>query len=102
MIFETVLYLYEVPPSHVARQVIGARTPRSWLKRLDDESLDVVEPDEIESWVSQDLLKKCASVEPVSELDHCHIGMNAIVMGDVKCRIHTRVCSPPTVACCAH
>ena len=32
---------------------------------------------------SQDLLKTCASFEPVSEPDYCQIGMTAIVMGDV-------------------
>ena len=43
----------------------------------------LVDPDNIESWVSH-LLTTCASVEPVSESDHCQIGMTAIVMGDVS------------------
>ena len=43
-------HLYEVPPSRVAKQVIGPRIPRSWLERLDDESLDVVDT-EIGGWV---------------------------------------------------
>ena len=46
------LYLYEVPPSHVAKQASGLRITRSWLEHLDDENLDVVDT-EIESWVSQ-------------------------------------------------
>ena len=88
-------YLYEVPPSRAARQVIGPRIPRSWLERLDGASMDVVEPDEIESWVSQDLLKTCASVEPVSELDYCQIGSTQLSWET------SMPCSPPTVACCA-
>ena len=44
----------------------------------------MVDADEIESWVSQDLLKTCVSDEPVSELDYCQIGMTAIDMGDVN------------------
>ena len=56
-------YLYEVPPSRVARQMIGPR------KHLDDESLDVIDTAEIESWVPRDLLKTCSSVKPVSDLD---------------------------------
>ena len=44
----------------------------------------MVDPDDIECWVSQDLLKTCASFEPVSEQDYCQIGMTAIVMGDVN------------------
>ena len=55
-----------------------------WLEHLDDENWDVVEPGDIESWLSQDLLETCASVEPVSEFDFCQIGMTAIVMGDVN------------------
>ena len=35
-------FLYEIPPSRVARQVIGLRIPRSWLEHLDDESLDAI------------------------------------------------------------
>ena len=48
-------YLYEVPPSRVTKQVIGLRILRSWPEHLGDEHLDVVDTDEIESWVSQDL-----------------------------------------------
>ena len=44
---KTVFYLYEVPPSRVARQVISPRIPRGWLEVLDDESLDVKETAEI-------------------------------------------------------
>ena len=50
------LYLYEVLLSRVAKQVIGPRIPRSWLKHLDCENCDVVDTDGIESSVSQDLL----------------------------------------------
>ena len=85
-------YLYEFPPSRVKKQLIGPRIPRSWLEHLDDESWDVVDTDEIESWVSEDLLKTCASVEPVSEPDYCQIGMTAIVMGDVNA-VHTLECA---------
>ena len=52
-------YLYEVPPSRVRNQVIGLCVPRSWLEH--DETCDVVDPDDIKSWVSHDLLKTCAS-----------------------------------------
>ena len=62
-------YLYEVPLSRVTKQVIGPRIPRSWLEHLDDEIWDVVDLDEIESGVSQDLLKTCTSVELVSVSD---------------------------------
>ena len=80
----TVLLFYEVPPSRVAKQVIGPRIPRSWLDHLGDENLDVLDTDEIDSWVSKDLLKTSASVEPVSELHNCQMWMTAIVMGDVN------------------
>ena len=64
--------------------MIGPRIPWSWLEHLDDENWDVVDTDEIESWVPQDLLKTCTSVELVSESDYCQIGMTAIAMGDVN------------------
>ena len=85
-------HLYEVPPSRVAKQVIGPRITRSWLEHLDDENSDVVDTDETESWVSQDLLETCASVEAVSELDCCQIGMTAIVLGDVNA-LYTLECA---------
>ena len=62
----------------------------SWVEHLDAQNLDVVDT-EIESWVSQDLLKTCASVELVSELDYCLMGMTAIVMGDVNA-VYTPEC----------
>ena len=62
--------MYEVPEHH---QEAGSN----------DEKLDVIDA-EIESWVSQDLPKTRVSVEPVSELDYCQIGMTAIVMGGVS------------------
>ena len=77
-------FLYEVLPSRVTKRVIGLRIPRSWLGHLDDENRSGVDTDEIEGWLSQDLLKTCTSVEPVSESDYCQIGMTAIVMGDVN------------------
>ena len=52
----------------------------------------MVEPGDIKSWVSHDLLTTCASVEPVSELDYCQIGMTAIVMGDVNA-VYTLECA---------
>ena len=91
------LYWYEVPPSRVTKQVIGPRVPRSWLDHLDDENWDVVDTDEIESWVSQDLLESCTFEEPVSQLDYCQIGMTAIVMEGCQCSIYARMCSPPTM-----
>ena len=84
-------YLYPVPPSRVAKQMIGPRITRSWLEHLDAENSDVVDTDQIESWVSQDLLETCASFEPVSEVGDCQIGMTAIVMGDVSA-VHTLEC----------
>ena len=65
--------MYEVLASRVFRQV-----PRSWLGNL-DESSDLVGTGEIESWITQDLLKA-----PVSEQDDCQVAMTAIVMGDVN------------------
>ena len=83
--------MYEVPLSRVAKQVIGPRIPRCWIEHLDDENWDLVDTDETESWVSQHLLKTCASIEPVSELDNCQIGMAAIAVGDVNA-VHTLEC----------
>ena len=51
-----------------------------------------MDTDEIESWVSQDLFEKRASVETVSELDYCRIGMTEIVMGDVNA-VYTLECA---------
>ena len=76
--------LYEVPPSRVTKHVIGLCIPQSWPEHLGDENWDIVDTNEIESWVSQDLLKTCTSVERVSESDCCQIGTTAIVMGDVN------------------
>ena len=61
-------------------------------RTFNDETWDVVDTDGIESWVSQDLLKTCTSVEPVSESDHCKVGMTAIVMGDVNA-VHALECA---------
>ena len=91
---EDCFYQYEIPPSRVAKQVIGPRISRSWLAHLNDENWDVVDTDEIESWVSQDLIKTCFSAEPVSETDNCQIGMTAIVMGDVNA-VCTLECAHP-------
>ena len=85
-------YLYEVPLSCVTRQVIGPRVTRSWLEHLDDETLDVVGPDGVECGVAQDLLKTCASFEPVSEIANSQIWMTAIVMGDVNA-VYTLECT---------
>ena len=85
-------YLYEVPPSRVRKQVIGPRIHRSWLEHLDDDTWEVVDPDDIENWVPQDLRKTCASFEPDSELDFCQMGMTAIIMGDVN-GVHTLECA---------
>ena len=72
--------MYEVAWLH---SVVKPRIPRSWLEHSDDENWDLIDT-EIESWVVQDLLVTCASIEPVSEQDYCQIGMTAIVMGDVN------------------
>ena len=40
----------------------------------------------------QDLFKSRTSVEPVTELGYCQIGMTAIVMGDVNA-VHTLECA---------
>ena len=53
-------YVYEVPSSRVAIQVIGPRVPQNCLDLWDDVRLDVVDT-EIEIWVSEDLPKVCAS-----------------------------------------
>ena len=57
-------YLYEVPPSRVAKQVIGPRIPRSGLEHLGDKNWDVVDADEIDSEASQDLLKRVLRLNP--------------------------------------
>ena len=72
-------YLYEIPRSRVAKHVIGPRFSQSWLDHLSDESLVVVNI-AVESCVSEDLLKTCASVEIVSELYYCQTRMTALVM----------------------
>ena len=66
-------YLYEVPPSLVATQVIGPVV----------ENVNVVAT-EIERWVSKDLPKMCASVRPVSVLDNCQIVISPFVMRNVN------------------
>ena len=85
-------YLYEVPPPRVRKHLIRPRISRSWFEHVDDENWDVVDFDDMESWVSQDLLKTCASVEPVSEQDYCQIGMTAIILGDVNA-VYTLECA---------
>ena len=72
--------------------MIGPRIPRSWLEHLNGENLDVVDTDEIESWVSQDHFKTCAFVESVSESHYCQIGMTTIVLGDVNA-VYTLECA---------
>ena len=42
----------------MTKQVIGPRIPGSWFEHLDDENWDDVDTDEIDSWVSQDLIYK--------------------------------------------
>ena len=98
-------YLYEVPASRVAKQVIRDRITRSWLSNSDDESWDLVGPDEIDSWITQDLLHARASIESISEQGCSQIGMTAIVMGDVN-SVYTLECSlrrqrSMNVACCS-
>ena len=68
--------MYEVPLSRVGKQEIGLHITRSWLERLDHATWDIIDPDETESWVSQDLLKTCGSFSnpSVSELEYCQIG----------------------------
>ena len=65
--------------------------PQKLLTKWDDESWDLVGTDEIESWVTPDLLKARASPS-LSK-----IGMSASVMG-CQCGIHARVCAPPTTS----
>ena len=74
---------HEIPPSRVAKQVIDPRVPRSWLDHLSDENLDVVNT-AVETWVSEDILGTCASVERVSEPYYCGSGMTTIFMEDVN------------------
>ena len=66
---EDCFYQYEIPPSRVAKQVIGPRISRSWLAHLNDENWDVVDTDEMESWFSQDLIKTCTSVSEMRSGD---------------------------------
>ena len=56
---------------------------------------DLVDTDEIESWIIQDLLKPCALLESVSEEDYCQVAMTAIVTRRFRCGVHMRVCAPP-------
>ena len=53
--------MFEVPASRVAKQVIESRIPSNWLEHLDEESWDLVGTDEIESWITQDLVEARAS-----------------------------------------
>ena len=73
------------------KQVICPRIHPSLLEHLDDETWDVVDADDIESWVSQDLFKTCASFEPVSELDFCHDWGDRNRHGRCQRRVHTRI-----------
>ena len=84
--FETPKTVLLVQSSSFTRDETNDRSSHlpKLARALDDENSDVFAADEIESWVSQDLLKTCAFVEPTSGLYHCQIGMTAIVMGDVN------------------
>ena len=48
-------YLYQVDSSRWHAQIIGPRIPASWLHRLDDESSDDVNTDDLETWWEPDL-----------------------------------------------
>ena len=74
--------LCEVPHSRLAKQVIVPRisSKLAWTMKIGMSWIRM----KLKVWVSQDLLKTCTSAEPVSEPDHCQIGMTAIVMGDVN------------------
>ena len=61
-------YLYEVPPSRVRKQVIAPHFPEAGFDHSDDEHRDVVDLDDIESWVAQDLLETYASLNPSDRL----------------------------------
>ena len=78
--------------SPVACQKPGDPPSQCQLEHLDDETWDVVDPDDIESWISQDLLKTCASFKIVSATDYCRFGMTANIMGDVNA-VHTLECT---------
>ena len=96
---KNLFYLYEVPPSRVAKQGDRSSHPgaasNAWTMRISD----VVDTGDIEGWFSKDLLKTCASFESASELDLCQMVMTASVMGDCQCSIHAR--TSPTNASCA-
>ena len=74
-------YLYEVPPSRVLKQVIGPRTPRSWLEHLDDESRDIVDFRRTRLWIR---------LLPDWDDCNCH--------GRCQRSVHARMRSPQTLA----
>ena len=79
-----------VRSSSFTRDETGDRSSHPcWLEHLDDENWCVVDTDEIESWVSQDLLETCPSVELrlLSDWD------DPIVMADVNA-VRTLECLP--------
>ena len=67
------------------------------LAHLGDENLDGVDT-EVVCWISQGLLKTCASVELVSGLDCCQIVMTPIVLGVINA-VYTLDCPHRPVPC---
>ena len=84
---EGCFHLHEVPPSRVTKQVIGPRIPR-WTMKIGMSFLRM----KVKVGFRKISLKRVYSVEPVSELDYCQIGMTAIVMGDVNA-VYTLECA---------
>ena len=76
-------YRFDNPASRVSRQVTEPRLPKGWLTRIADESLDLLQDEVIQDWVSQNLVN--TSFPKSRSEDHvCQLAMMAIVMGDVN------------------
>ena len=72
-------YFFEIPPSRMAKQVIGPRVTRSCLDHLSDENLDEVNT-AVETCVSEDILKMCVLPLNLSPNNTtAQLGMTAIV-----------------------
>ena len=75
-------HLYQVDSSRWHTQVIGPRTPASWLHHLDDDSHDDVNDGGVETWWEPDPWRSAGDDELN---DGCgHIAIVGVMMGDTN------------------
>ena len=75
-------YVYQVDPSRWHTQVIGPRIPVSWLHNLDDDALDEISDDDLETWWEPDLRHSPHADEPHD--DFRQIAIVGVMMGDTN------------------